>query len=97
MLLTFVSHENGQAKSELTASARIPAHAPFVRSRKAYEGMHQRFYNQLSINGRHKHRAPDDVIIPMLHNEWVMQEGGRSHGVQYVHNVLSCFSVHEID
>lgn len=62
---------------------RITEHAPFVFYKQAYEGLHHAFNSAIRKNGQHKFRHPQDVIIPFLHNAYVIQEGSRCCGLRY--------------
>lgn len=56
---------------------RVTEHAPFIFYKDALAALHTRFNKALRLNGQHKFRHPEDVTVPILHYEYVIQEGSR--------------------
>ncbi|KDN53465.1 hypothetical protein K437DRAFT_72081 [Tilletiaria anomala UBC 951] len=58
-------------------------HAPFVYTRTAFLGMHQRFWRELHETSQNKFRSSKDVITPLLVHSYVAQEGSHALGLQF--------------
>jgi hypothetical protein len=56
---------------------RVTEHAPFIFYKEALAALHTRFNAALRLNCQHKFRHPEDVTIPILHYEYIIQEGSR--------------------
>ena len=62
---------------------RVPEHAPRVYSRKGYEGMHQRFNNQLRASCQEPFRHQDNLLTYLAFQSYVAQEGSRCCGIGF--------------
>lgn len=62
---------------------RFLQHAPFVYYKQAFYNMHQRFYKSFRVASSHKFRHHEDVLTPLMHHGYVVQEGSHCCGMKY--------------
>jgi len=66
-----------------TNQPRYLQHAPFVYYKQAFQNMHQRFYRSFRVASAHKFRHYEDVLTPLMHHGYVVQEGSHCCGMKY--------------
>ncbi|KAJ9470364.1 Exopolysaccharide phosphotransferase [Diplonema papillatum] len=65
---------------------RFVKHAPFVYSRRAFEVMSELFESELEAASKMRFRNHDDVLIPFLHHNFVI-ERGKEYGISHSNHV----------